>query len=78
MSIETSEMIVNAVKSNMGIGYVVYDLVKDDIRNGRLREIKIEEELPNIQLNLIYNDNDLTMVPKNFIKDYLLIDTKSY
>ena len=74
MSIETSEMIVNAVKNNLGIGYVVYDLVKEDINSHSLCEIKIKEVLPDVQLNLIYNEKNLTLVPKNFIKEYLLED----
>ena len=74
MSIETSEMIVNAVKNNLGIGYVVYDLVKEDINSHSLCEIIIKEVLPDVQLNLIYNEKNLTLVPKNFIKEYLLED----
>ena len=72
ISIETSEMILNAVNQNLGIGYILYDLVKKDINNQKLFEIKIEEELPSIEISLIFYDKFLTDVPRQFIKEYLL------
>lgn len=70
-SIETSEMIVNAVKQDLGIGYVIYDFIKDDINNNILKEICINSELPKTEINLVYNKNFLSNTAKNFIHTYL-------
>ncbi len=76
VSIETSEMIINAVKENMGIGYVLYDLVKTEIENQTLKEIFVKETLPSVSINLIYKKDMLTTVAKNFINNYLKKDLK--
>lgn len=46
-------------------------MVKDDIDNGRLKQIKVKEHLPEVSLNLIYREKNLTEAPLKFINDYL-------
>ncbi len=71
LSIETSELIYSMVKKGLGIGYILRDMVKSDIESGKLREIKIYEELPDISLNLICKQRNLTEAPRRFIDEYL-------
>ena len=68
MTIETTEMLVNAVKKNMGIGYVIKKAVSKELENELLYEVKIKQKLPTIQLNLVYIKEYLTHIPKTFMK----------
>ncbi len=72
LSIETSEMLINAVRQNLGVGYVLYDLVKKDIENETLYEVSIKETLPEIELDLVYYEDYLTAVPRHFIREFIL------
>jgi DNA-binding transcriptional LysR family regulator len=76
ISIETSEMIIGAVEKDLGIAYVIYDLVKKDIESGILRKIDIKEKLPTITINLVYIEKFLTRVPLKFIEKFLTTDIK--
>ena len=71
INIHTSEMIISAVKKDLGIGYVIYNLVENDIINNELELLKIKENLPNVEINLIYDKQFLTTAPKKFIEDYI-------
>lgn len=71
INIHTSEMIISGVKKNLGIGYVIYNLVEDDIKSGELNLVNIKEKLPTSVINIIYDKNFLTSAPKKFIRDYI-------
>ena len=71
INIHTSEMIISGVKKNLGIGYVIYNLVEDDIKSGELNLVNIKEKLPTSIINIVYDKNFLTSAPKKFIKDYI-------
>lgn len=71
ISIETSELIYSMVKRGIGIGYILRDMVKNDIENGSLKEIKIYEKLPEVSLNLICKQRNLTEASRRFIDEYL-------
>lgn len=73
INIHTSEMIVGAVKKDLGIGYIIYDIVKDNINNKEFKIINIKEQLPNIIVNLVYIEKYLTIAPRFFIENYLKI-----
>ncbi len=73
INIHTSEMIVGAVKKDLGIGYIIYDIVKDNINNKEFKVINIKEQLPNIIVNLVYIEKYLTIAPRFFIENYLKI-----
>mgnify|MGYP001852652938 CR=1 FL=1 len=66
-------MIVGAIKKDLGIGYVIYNVVKDNIENGEFKIVKIKENLPKITINLVYIERYLTIAPKFFIRNYLNI-----
>ena len=59
------------VKKGLGVGYILYDMVKDDIEKGKLKQIKVKEQLPEVSLNLIYREKNLTEAPLKFINDFL-------
>ena len=67
MTIETTEMLVNAVEKDMGIGYVIKQSVGKELKNKELFEVKIKEELPALQLNLVYIEEYLTHIPEKFM-----------
>lgn len=73
INIHTSEMIVGAIKKDLGIGYIIYDVIKDNVMNGEFNIIKTEENLPKITINLVYIEKYLTIAPKFFIENYLHI-----
>lgn len=64
-------MIIGAVKRNLGIGYVIENLINDD---NNIVKIKIKEKLPQIEINLVYVKKYLTTAPTKFIK--MFIDEK--
>lgn len=74
INIHTSEMIIGAVKKDLGIGYIIYDLVKKDIDNKELILVDINTVLPKITINLVYVKNYLTTAPLVFLKEYIDID----
>ena len=73
--IDITELKVNAVKRDMGIGYVLKDAVKNELKNKEVFEVKIPIELPISSLNLIYLKDQLTRVDKTFINEYLGLKT---
>lgn len=68
MNIHTSEMILGAVKKDLGIGYIIEDLIVDD---PEVCKINIKEKLPKIEINLVYVKKYLTIVPTKFIKKFI-------
>jgi len=68
MTIETTEMLVNAVKKDMGIGYVIKQAVHKELESGILYEVKVKQKLPTLKLNLVYIEEYLTHIPKSFMK----------
>lgn len=73
INIHTSEMIVGSIKKDLGIGYIIYDVIKDNLKNGEFKIINIKEQLPKVTINLVYIAKYLTVAPKFFIENYLNI-----
>lgn len=76
INIHTSEMIISSIKKDLGIGYIIYDVIEDDIKNSELKIINFDEELPKTEINLVYIKKYLTIAPKFFIENYLKIHIK--
>lgn len=74
INIHTSEMIAGSIKKDLGIGYIIYDVIKDNVENGEFKIIDIKENLPKITINLVYLEKYLTIAPKFFIENYLKIN----
>ena len=73
INIHTSEVILNAVDNNLGIGYVISDLVKN---NDNYKFIKVKETLPTADIVFAYNKKFLTTATKKFIEDYINVEIK--
>lgn len=76
LNIHTTEMIIAAVKRNLGIGYVIEDLVKYELKNNELYKVPVKEKLQKTDIDLIYDINYLTSASIKFIKDYMNINMK--
>ncbi|NCC70584.1 LysR family transcriptional regulator [bacterium] len=70
INIHTSEMIISGIKKDLGIGYIIENLVTDE---PEIEILKIAN-LPTVDINFIYNPLYLTTAPKKFITEYLNIE----
>lgn len=68
LNLHTSEMIISFVKKDLGIGYVIKNLVEND---SDIKILDIKEKLPTSKINIIYNPKYLTTAPIKFIKMYI-------
>lgn len=73
MNIHKSEVILNAVDNNMGIGYIISDIIKN---NDDYKEITIKESLPTAEIDIVFNKKFLTNAPKKFIEEYINVEIK--
>jgi len=69
LEFETEELIIDAVRRNLGVGYVVKSAVQYLVDANILEYIDIEEDLPHMSLDLIYIDNNLSKVAQLFIEE---------
>lgn len=78
INIHTSEMIISAVKKDLGIGYVIHNLVENEIDNNEIEVLKLKETLPTVEINILYDNHFLTTAPKKFIEEYIDYDLELY
>ena len=71
LTIDTTELRVNAVKKGLGISYVMRDAVKEELKNKEIFEIKVPFDLPKSSIHLMYLKGHLSKADKIFIKNYL-------
>ena len=71
INIHTSEMIIAGVKKDLGIGYVISNLVEFETNNNELEILNIKEKLPTVEINIMYNAHFLTTAPRKFIEEYI-------
>lgn len=71
LNVHTSEIIVSFVKKDLGIGYVIKDLVENE---PDLEILKLKEKLPTVMINIVFSKKHLTNVPIKFIKKYIYED----
>ena len=72
LEVDTTDLIISSVNSKVGTGYVIKNVVEKELNNKELKELKVNFDLPKIQLNLIYIDDYLTNLSRYFIKNYIL------
>ena len=65
------------MKRNAGVGYVVESSIKNRASENCIDIISFDEELPNIEINLVYVENNLTNVSKLFIDEVILNDSNN-
>ena len=73
INIHTSEGILTAVKNDLGVGYIIEDIIKG---NDTYKCINIKTKLHKEEVALIYNRKFLTKVPLRFIEEQLNIKIK--
>lgn len=73
VNIHTSEVILKAVDNDLGIGYLISDIVKN---NNNYKFINIKEELPTATIVFAYNKKYLTTAPIRFIEEYINFEIK--
>ena len=66
LNIHTSEMIISFIKKDLGIGYIIKNLLDND-----LEALNING-LPKAKLGIVYNKKYLTTAPQKFIDMYIL------
>ena len=66
MTIETTEMLIDSIEKEMGIGYVIKQAVSKELKQKELFEIKVKEKLPTLTLNIVYVREYLTNIPRTF------------
>lgn len=67
LEFETEELIIDSVRRNIGIGYVVKDAVKYLVKEDIISYINLEDKLPKMEVNLVYIENYLTEIANLFI-----------
>jgi len=74
MEFETEELIIDGVRRGLGIGYVVKPAVEYLVKADILEYIELGEELPKMEINLVYIDNYLTNIANFFIEEEIKKD----
>ncbi len=68
----TEELIIDSVRRNLGIGYVVSDAIGYLVDANILKRLKIDYELPKMEINIVKIDNNLTKAARLFISEEIL------
>ena len=69
---DKTEMIIDAVKRGIGVGFVMKEAIEKELTSGELHEVKIpESKYPDSFIQLFYVKEELTNADKKFIKKYL-------
>ena len=74
LEFDTEELIIDATRRNLGIGYVIKPAVQYLVDANILEYIDIKEELPGMEINLVYISNYLTNIAKLFIDEEIKSD----
>lgn len=69
LEFETEELIIEATRRNLGVGYVVKSAIQYLVDANILEYIEIKEELPKMEINLVFVNNYLTNVARLFIEE---------
>ncbi|MCI7241487.1 MAG: LysR family transcriptional regulator [Bacilli bacterium] len=69
LSVDTTDLIISAVKRNLGLGYVVKESVKEELNDGTLVAIDAGIELPKLYINLVYNKEYLSFPAEKFLNN---------
>ena len=71
MEVTTTEMIKLSVINKFGTGLFIKETIEEELKNGILKEIKTDFDLPQLDLCLVYFPMDLSMAAKELINNYL-------
>lgn len=74
LEFETEELIIESVKRNLGVGFVVENAIKDLIESGKITKVDINYKLPKVEINAVYIDNYLPRLARIFLNEYIKED----
>ena len=55
MELATTDMILPAVRHNLGLGFIPAEFADSELKSGQVFEIKVKEKLPERNIILIYD-----------------------
>ena len=73
----TEELIIDSVRRNLGVGYVVEDAVGYLINAGIIKKLDIDYELPKLEINIVKIDNNLTQAASLFVNEEIFDENRS-
>ena len=68
----TEELIIDSVRRNLGIGYVVSDAIDYLVDANILKRVEIDYDLPKMEINIVKIDNNLTEAASLFISEEII------
>ena len=69
MELATTDMILPAVRHNLGLGFIPAEFADAELKSGQVFEIKVKEKLPERNIILIYDmEYPQSIAPKEFQK----------
>ena len=68
----TEELIIDSVRRNLGIGYVVSDAIDYLVDANILKRVEIDYDLPKMEINIVKIDNNLTKAASLFISEEII------
>ena len=71
MELATTDMILPAVRHNLGIGFIPEEFASADMKAGEVFEIKMEEKLPEKDITLIYDSEYPRSIASKAFQKYL-------
>ena len=71
IEVETTELIIKSVKRNLGVGYVMKRSAEKDLKSGDINLVDFPQELPSIDINLVYVESCLTYPARKIIDSYI-------
>ena len=71
LEFETEELIIESVKRNLGVGFVVENAIKDLIELGKITKVDVNYELPKVEINAVYIDDYLPRLARIFLNDFI-------
>jgi DNA-binding transcriptional LysR family regulator len=72
LEVVSQDLVVELTKIGLGIGFIIKDLIIDDLNNNKLYEVSINEQLPKKNIWLATNKNTIpTFATKKFINTIL-------
>ncbi len=78
LELATTDMILPAVRHNLGIGFIPAEFASEDIRNGSIFEIAVNEKPPERNILLIYDTEYPQSIASKAFRKFLLSISKSY
>lgn len=68
----TEELIIDSVRRNLGIGYVVEPAIAYLVKSNILKKVNIENDLPKMEINIVKIDSNLTKTASLFINEEIV------